>query len=204
MSKKHLKEAQLDLIYACLKAVSDGPFFSKGSTWEYSIFGCDIDCIREIVRDWPELNWNSKETHLAINNSLNNLLGYPHGHYDVWDEWIPDAPAAVSEALHRWRRLDPPRSFSDAWRIVQMYVPVFEGRPYIEFTWGWAFPIHTKEFLVHAKEYRRRIVVVNRWDPNQYAYSVYGAQDLDAKLIECVEEHEKGLNPWNSGAICPE
>jgi hypothetical protein len=36
---------------------------------------------------------------LAVNNSLNNLVGYPHGQDSVWSQWISvDRPKLASVA----------------------------------------------------------------------------------------------------------
>ena len=53
---------------------------------------------------------------LAVNNALNNLLGYPHGKESSWSEFISADPTEVADVLARWRGDDPdtaPRAYFD-------------------------------------------------------------------------------------------
>lgn len=40
---------------------------------------------------------------MAVNNSLNMLLGYPHHCEDVWHDYITATPAEVARVLARFR-----------------------------------------------------------------------------------------------------
>ena len=72
------------IIFECLKASVYGPFFPD---WEFSIlFGLERNDIENIISDWEKININNKNVQLAINNSINNLLGYPHGISDK--DWL--------------------------------------------------------------------------------------------------------------------
>lgn len=84
----------------CLWATVDGPFFDD---WEFhTLLGFERDEIRRIVETWPE--WDDVDVlAVAINNSLNNLLRYPHGRWDAWHDYITPTPAEVACAFERFR-----------------------------------------------------------------------------------------------------
>jgi hypothetical protein len=86
---------EVTVVAACLRAAADGPFFPD---WEFTtIFGFTRDEIRAFADSWPTSSDEPVESR-AINASLNNLLGYPHGLDAGWSNWIPAARDDV-EAL---------------------------------------------------------------------------------------------------------
>jgi hypothetical protein len=40
---------------------------------------------------------------LAVNNAMTNLLGYPHGHHEVWSDWMSIDQTAFNELFNRMR-----------------------------------------------------------------------------------------------------
>jgi hypothetical protein len=94
------KAQDADVISQCLWAVVNGPFFPD---WEFhTLFGLERDEIRRIAQAWPE--WDDEEQlALAVNNSLNNLLGYPHGRRDAWHDYITFTPVEVARVFARFR-----------------------------------------------------------------------------------------------------
>lgn len=52
---------------------------------------------------WDDLKAQS----VAINNSLNNLLGYPHKKWALWPQYISASPEEVDAVFKRWRKAHP-------------------------------------------------------------------------------------------------
>ena len=85
MNLERLEPSERDLIGQCLRASATGPFFPD---WEFStLFGLERIELCAIADVWPGVG-NRELTELAINNSLNNLVGYPHGCDGIWSQWI--------------------------------------------------------------------------------------------------------------------
>jgi hypothetical protein len=86
MNFQSLSEADRTIVGQALLAAADGPFFPD---WEFhTLFGLERSRVRAIATAWPELSAPLDEVALAVNNSLNNLLGYPHDQNAVWSHWI--------------------------------------------------------------------------------------------------------------------
>jgi hypothetical protein len=90
-----LSNEEIKVVQECLKAAAYGPFFidkdSKfGPFWEiHSIFGPTMEELRAIADNFPNVDMNAEDVKLAINNSFNNLLGYPHGcSEETWSKYI--------------------------------------------------------------------------------------------------------------------
>lgn len=70
-----LNEEERQLVRQCLVAAVDGPFFPD---WEFSsLFGFERDEVRRVLAEWPFAS-NPEDQWLAVNSTMNNLLGYPH------------------------------------------------------------------------------------------------------------------------------
>lgn len=92
-----LGTATIATIHACLRAVADGPFFPD---WEFeTLMGVDRETVRRVVSDWPQCKVSRMDFQCAVQNGLNNLVGYPHGCDDVWAEYIPVSSADVRAVL---------------------------------------------------------------------------------------------------------
>src|ERR1700746_3012128 len=79
-------EKRRRLVGQALRAAVDGPFFPE---WEFhTLFGLTRSEVRAVADAWPNVRLTSADVALAVNNSLNNLLGYPHGQDSVWSQWI--------------------------------------------------------------------------------------------------------------------
>lgn len=89
-----------EVIRECLVAAVEGPFFPD---WEFhTLFGLTRAQVAEVARCWPRCEDEEAQA-LAVNNSLANLLGYPHGEADAWRRFISVPPEGVREVLTRWR-----------------------------------------------------------------------------------------------------
>jgi hypothetical protein len=104
-------EADKKILGQALRAAADGPFFPE---WEFhTLFGLQRTDVRAIADAWPHLDSFSHEhVIIAVNNSLNNLLGYPHGEDAVWSQWISIDREQLDELFGRLRgRRDGERYF---------------------------------------------------------------------------------------------
>jgi hypothetical protein len=101
---KTLTESEWDIILQCLKASVNGPFFPD---WEFqTIFGLTRNEMQTVIDEWWIENPNpSDSVTIAINNSINNLLGYPHGKDDLWNDYISISQAELRSIFNKWREL---------------------------------------------------------------------------------------------------
>lgn len=88
-----------DAIRECLRAAVYGPFFED---WEFkTLFGLDRDQIRRVAESRPTTE-DDRDQRIAINNTLNHLLSYPHHQWAVWHDYISSTPAEISEVYERF------------------------------------------------------------------------------------------------------
>jgi hypothetical protein len=72
-----LEPSDREIIRRCLAVAVDGPFFED---WEFqTLFGVNRDQVRTVLQRWPAVDLSEENVFLAVNNTLANLLGYPHG-----------------------------------------------------------------------------------------------------------------------------
>lgn len=101
MHLERLSQSESRIVGEVLRAAADGPFFPE---WEFhTLFGLSREQVRRIADEWPLAVLPPGDVTLAVNNSLNMLLGYPHGRDEVWAEWISIDRAALSELFARLR-----------------------------------------------------------------------------------------------------
>ena len=85
MALKDLTDEARAIVAECLAAAVDGPFFPD---WEFqTLFGLTRDEVGHVRSEWPDVT-NPDDAFIAVNNSLNNLIGYPHGCDGEWSDWI--------------------------------------------------------------------------------------------------------------------
>lgn len=97
---RELSQLDTEVIGACLRAAADGPFFED---WEFaSLFGLERVEVRRIAGAWPDLDADLPEVSLAIQNSLVNLLGYPHTRKEKASAYVPGGSSAIEAVLARW------------------------------------------------------------------------------------------------------
>jgi hypothetical protein len=56
-----------------------------------------------ICATWPSLDESIDRVRWAINDAMNNLLGYPHHHHDDWDSQFPFSRRELIETFAAWR-----------------------------------------------------------------------------------------------------
>lgn len=90
----------LRTIKQCLDAAVTGPYFPD---WEFdTLMGFSRDEIAAIAAAWPTFPDPDAQAD-AVNNVLNMLLGYPHGHSARWHEYSEATPEQIALVLARWR-----------------------------------------------------------------------------------------------------
>jgi len=90
-----------EIVRSCLRAAVEGPFFPD---WEFStLFGLAKAEVQHVLDSWPNLNEDDETVVLAINNSFNNLIGYPHGLHDGWSEFIPTTAQELARVYVKWK-----------------------------------------------------------------------------------------------------
>lgn len=95
MNLNHLSDADKAVVGQALRAAVDGPFFPE---WEFhTLFGLARSEVRAVADAWPNVDSTDANVALAVNNSLGNLVGYPHGQDFAWSRWISVEPRELEE-----------------------------------------------------------------------------------------------------------
>jgi hypothetical protein len=101
MDLQQMLDSDKALVGQVLRAAAEGPFFPD---WEFhSLFGLTRKEVRSVADAWPNVDLENADVALAINNALNNLLGYPHGEDAVWSQWISVDHTQLDKLLGRLR-----------------------------------------------------------------------------------------------------
>jgi hypothetical protein len=101
MDLQQMLDSDKALVGQVLRAAAEGPFFPD---WEFhSLFGLTRKEVRSFADAWPNVDLESADVALAINNALNNLLGYPHSEDAVWSQWISVDRTQLDQLLSRLR-----------------------------------------------------------------------------------------------------
>lgn len=91
------------LVHACLVEVADGPLFDDEEFG--TLLGLSRDEVRAIAEQWPADE--HPNTALAVNNSIVNLVGYPHGERRtaaLLERLEVDSLDDLKMALARWEQ----------------------------------------------------------------------------------------------------
>jgi len=101
MSLQTLTDAERRVVFECLRAASGGPFFPD---WEFhTLFGLHRHEVARIVAALPDIDDSEESVSLAINNAMNNLVGYPHGEDAAWPQFISVPESEVRRIFEKWR-----------------------------------------------------------------------------------------------------
>jgi len=109
-SAESLSDDVRAIICGCLNAAVHGPFFPD---WEFhTLFGLTRSDVGTVLAEWPNLPVHTPSGYaspgrfqvVAVNNSLNNLLGYPHRvQADKFMREVGASEQQVADVLTRWR-----------------------------------------------------------------------------------------------------
>ncbi len=101
MSLQTLTDDEKRVVFECLRAAADGPFFPD---WEFhTLFGLRRQEVARIVATLPNIDDSDESVSLAINNAMGNLLGYPHGQTAAWSQFISVPEVEVRRIFDKWR-----------------------------------------------------------------------------------------------------
>ena len=101
MDLHQISDSDKALIGQVLRAAAVGPFFPD---WEFhTLFGLTREEVRSVADAWPNVDLGSTDVARAVNNALNNLLGYPHGKDAVWPQWMSVDRLQLDKLLSRLR-----------------------------------------------------------------------------------------------------
>jgi hypothetical protein len=113
MALTDLSEPERNTVKQCLRAAAEGPFFPE---WEFpTLFGISRQELSAIYNSWETIDERDENTVLAINNSMANLLCYPHDEENQWAEFISATPEEVERIFYKWRG-EEVKHIIDMWR----------------------------------------------------------------------------------------
>ena len=101
MPLEQLSENERQIVFECLRAACEGPFFPDQEF--HALFGLWRKEVQEVISSWPDIDDSELNVQLAINNAMNNLLGYPHHREDVWGDYINVPAQEVYRVFSKWR-----------------------------------------------------------------------------------------------------
>jgi len=69
-----LTPRELDVVGHCLQVVAEGKLIKHD--WEFqTLFGIEVEELKVVAMAWPNVKDDNETVYLAINNSMNHLLG---------------------------------------------------------------------------------------------------------------------------------
>lgn len=100
---EQLTDEEKRIVGECLRAAAFGPFFPD---WEFhALFGVDRDEAIRVAESWPNVEETDISVGYIINDSINNLFGYPHRKQDEWNNYISVLPKQVYDIYNKFRSL---------------------------------------------------------------------------------------------------
>ena len=97
-----LSPAELEVLHRCMQNTAGDPALFPD--WEFpTLFGLNRAEFIAVLEAWPDLDETGLDVQLAIQNSLNNLLGYPHQYHDNWDRHFGFSKAELIDVFRKWR-----------------------------------------------------------------------------------------------------
>ena len=110
MALEDLTSDEKKVVLQCLRASVEGSFFPE---WEFStLFGLTRAEVQEVIQRWPVDDTSDEMAALAINNAINNLLGYPHRKEEEWSKYISVSREEVHSIFRKWRDDEVARYFN--------------------------------------------------------------------------------------------
>lgn len=98
-----LSADQQTLVGLCLRAIVDGPYIPD---WEFqTIMGVTREETAAVSAAWPDPT-GAPFTFVAVSNTLNNFVGYPHKRWPELSEYIGRDGKQVVAALGAWRGVE--------------------------------------------------------------------------------------------------
>jgi hypothetical protein len=92
-----LTREEIEVVRSALAAAVDPLFFPD---WEFqTLIGVDRSTVSRVRDTWPDRRVTEDEFGRAVLNSLNNLLGYPHGQDDLLLRYVPEGTTCIQSIL---------------------------------------------------------------------------------------------------------
>lgn len=102
MSLRRLSRREKRIVFECLRAMGLGDFLPDRCF--HTLMGIERSELEMIIASIPYISDLDIRVFLAINNSMNNLLGYPHNCGDIWFDYISAHRDEVEQVFRKWRR----------------------------------------------------------------------------------------------------
>lgn len=96
----NLTKNEKEVVFECLRAALNGPFFDDDDF--HILFGFHKNEMIKIIDCLPNINDSDEITKRAINNSINNLIGFPHNKEKYWDDYISVSPTELESIYKKW------------------------------------------------------------------------------------------------------
>jgi hypothetical protein len=106
---KSLTPSERELVRQCLHATVHGPFFPDREF--HTLFGLQRQQVAAVLVQWPDVDDTDEVVQVAINNSMNNLIGYPHRKEREWPDFIAASRREIKSVFSKWR--GAPRNHED-------------------------------------------------------------------------------------------
>jgi len=100
MAFEQMSAQDQKVIGECLRAA---PIFLDEDL--QTVTGVDETRFREVANAYPDVDGNEEDVLLAIHGALGNLLGYPHGMFKRWANFISISPEELALVFERWKSL---------------------------------------------------------------------------------------------------
>ena len=98
----NLTDSEKVVIHACLECVVSGEIILHN--WEFHpIMGISVKELKTVLEAWPDVNDSDDIVQVAINNSMNNLIHFPHGHHGRWLGFLGFSREEVTRVFAKWR-----------------------------------------------------------------------------------------------------
>jgi hypothetical protein len=102
MALTNLDANELTVVRECLLAAVESSWFPD---WEFdTLFGLSREQVRAVLNTWPTVDESTEVVQIAINNSMNNVLGYPSQDKDrEWSTLISVQHCEVMRIFDKWK-----------------------------------------------------------------------------------------------------
>ena len=105
MGLENLTKKELEIVRQCMQCVANGKVILHDVEFQ-TIMGVDVDKFLEIFQAWPNLDEEDENVELAINNTFNNLIGYPHDMQKSWNEVMETPLSEIARIFQKWKGAD--------------------------------------------------------------------------------------------------
>ncbi len=100
MSVSDLTEKEQAVVYDCLRAATEGPFFAEREFG--ALFGMARAEVGSVMRAWPRVDRSDETVSLAISNAIANLLRQTHVLPEERRRWVPASDEEIVAILGKW------------------------------------------------------------------------------------------------------